>query len=387
MGGTNLSLFVLQQLPVISPATFLKPNPWYRQNQTHEDSVLIEVLELVYTAWDLEPFAQDCGFGGSPFRWNEERRVLLRCELDAAFFHLYLPAEADGSWRMARRSDGCPYDETPEQLAELKRHFPTPRDAVAYIMDTFPIVNRKDEEKYNGDYRTKRVILEIYDAMQKSIRTGQPYQTRLDPPPGDAACRHPKLQLGILAYGSLIKDPGTEIEPTIKLRLKTVTSFPVEYGRYSGKTRGGAPTVVKHDKGGPVAAELLILDDGISFEEARNMLWRRERRKEGSGETYVEDQSPNSVLVREVTDNPCVERILYTDFRPEGKIAMPDAVALAKAAIKSVKAADKGKDGITYLIDNLEAGIDTPRTREYVTEILRITKTETLQEALKAAQD
>ena len=39
----------------------------------------------------------------------------------------------------------------------------------------------------------------------------------------------------------------------------------------------------------------------------------------------------NSVLVREVTDNPCVERVLYTDFMPEGKIAKPDPVELAKA--------------------------------------------------------
>jgi hypothetical protein len=48
-------------------------------------------------------------------------------------------------------------------------------------MDTFPIVKRKDEAKY-GDYRTKRVILEIYDAMADAIRTGHTYQTRLDPP-------------------------------------------------------------------------------------------------------------------------------------------------------------------------------------------------------------
>ena len=45
-------------------------------------------------------------------------------------------------------------------------------------------VRRKDEERYNGDDRTKRVILEIYDAMSTAIATGQPYQTRLDPPPG-----------------------------------------------------------------------------------------------------------------------------------------------------------------------------------------------------------
>ena len=46
-------------------------------------------------------------------------------------------------------------------------------------MDTFPIVHRKDEEHY-GEYRTKGVILDIYDAMQESIATGRPYETRPD---------------------------------------------------------------------------------------------------------------------------------------------------------------------------------------------------------------
>jgi hypothetical protein len=136
--------------------------------------VKIRALELTYTAWDLEPFAQDCGWSDPPFRWDEERRFLLRCELDAAFFHLYLPAEANGDWHPAK-------GETAEDLARLKASFPTPRDAVAYIMD---------EESWN-EYRTKRVILEIYDAIQQAIRTGQPYQTRLDPPPADPHCCHP----------------------------------------------------------------------------------------------------------------------------------------------------------------------------------------------------
>jgi hypothetical protein len=144
------------------------------------------LLELTYTAWDLEPFAQDCGWNGPPFLWDEERRFLLRSELDAAFFHLYLPATAEGQWKPARVAEGAVRDETPEELAELERHFPTPRDAVSYIMDTFPIVRRKDEEKY-GEYYTKRVILEIYDEMAEAVRTGIPYKTRLDPPPGPPA--------------------------------------------------------------------------------------------------------------------------------------------------------------------------------------------------------
>ena len=57
-------------------------------------------------------------------------------------------------------------------------------------MDTFPIVKREDEAAH-GEYRTKRVILEIYDAMQQAIETGQPYQTLLDPPPADPRVAHP----------------------------------------------------------------------------------------------------------------------------------------------------------------------------------------------------
>ena len=135
-----------------------------------------------YTARDLAPFAQDCGCPGPPFRWNEERRFLLRCELDAAFFHLYLPALPDGTWRPAQ-------GETPEQLRALAEAFPTPRHAVAHIMESFPIVQRRDMNAH-GEYRTKRVILEIYDALLLAQSTDQPYPTRLDPPPADARCRH-----------------------------------------------------------------------------------------------------------------------------------------------------------------------------------------------------
>jgi hypothetical protein len=183
VGGVTLNFFLVKQFAYPKPGTFYLSSPWCRQNQLYF-WILQYAIELTYTAWDLMIFAKDCGYHGPPFCWLEDRRFLLRVELDAAFFHLYLPSTIEGEWKPACKTEGCPHDETPEQLAELKKHFPTPRDAVAYIMDTFPIVRRKDEEKYDGDYRTKRVILEIYDAMQEAIRTGKPYQTRLDPPPG-----------------------------------------------------------------------------------------------------------------------------------------------------------------------------------------------------------
>ena len=188
LNGTSLTPFTFKQLPALSPPDFITDTVW-ASGTSLRYWLLPRSLELTYTAWDMEPFAQDCGWSGPPFRWDEERRFLLRCELDAAFFHLYLPAEANGDWS---RAEG----ETAEDLARLKSSFPTPRDAVAYIMDTFPIVRRKDEAKFNGDYRTKRVILEIYDAMAEAIRTGQPYQTRLAPAPGPPERDLPEWQPG-----------------------------------------------------------------------------------------------------------------------------------------------------------------------------------------------
>jgi hypothetical protein len=232
VAGLHLYGHYLGQLPIIALPLFELPCPWGDGEEPLHSWIVSRVLELTYTAWDLEPFACDCvaelasgevasreigkkeeglaayvdqfvpagtdptslpPYSLPPFRWNEERRFLLRCELDAAFFHLYLGGSSEWT-KIGSREEAAdkssPASLLATSLTPLLSAFPTPRDAVAYIMDTFPIVKRKDEEKYD-DYRTKRVILEIYDAMQESIRTSQPYQTRLDPPPADPRCCHP----------------------------------------------------------------------------------------------------------------------------------------------------------------------------------------------------
>jgi hypothetical protein len=379
LGGLHYTYFIVKQLAALSPDRYSGQCPWSDAAGTFENWLLPRVLELTYTAWDLEPFAQDCGWSGPPFRWDGDRRFELRCELDAAFFHLYLPADTNGDWLPAEH-------ETADDLVLLKASFPTPRAAVAYIMDTFPIVRRRDEETW-GEYRTKRVILEIYDAMAETVRTGIPYRTRLAPPPADPSCRHPKKKIGILAFGSLIKDPGAELLPKIGMRITTQTPFPVEYGRLSGKTRGGAPTLVPHESGAPVSAEILVLDDDVSSEEARNMLWRRERRQEGTGETYSRGTGDNCVVVEEFHDDPCVATVLYTDFNPSGKIPHPTVADLAKKAIASVAAAPAGMDGITYLMNAIRSGIETPLTADYKAEILKQTVTLTLDDALKEVKE
>ncbi|WP_440081593.1 Eco57I restriction-modification methylase domain-containing protein [Streptosporangium sp. LJ11] len=144
-----------EQLPIPKPETFFSSSPW-QKSLTLQKWILSRFIELTYTGWILEDFAKELEYDGAPFIWDEERRVLLRAELDAAFFHLY----------------------------EIKRV------DVEYIMETFPTVRRKDEAKY-GEYRTKELILKIYDSMQVAIDRHQPYQTMIDPPPGNGL-RHPE---------------------------------------------------------------------------------------------------------------------------------------------------------------------------------------------------
>jgi len=238
IGGTHMSPFYLMQLAGVSPPDACSCAQWAHLEGLRR-WVERRALELSYTAWDLEPFAQDCGWSGPPFRWEEERRFLLRCELDAAFFHLYLPATPEGEWKRALVLEGVARDESEEDLTRLKANFPTPRDAVAYIMDTFPIVRRKDEEKYNGDYRTKRVILEIYDAMQEAIRTGKPYQSRLAPPPADPRCCHPPRAV-VAVVESAQSIPFRRVRPTWDERYKTcvpLVSLKAAAGDFSNDQR------------------------------------------------------------------------------------------------------------------------------------------------------
>jgi hypothetical protein len=60
---------------------------------------------------------------------------------------------------------------------------------VEYILDSYRILRDKDQERH-GEYRTKRVVLEIFDEMSQAMQTRQPYQTRLNPPPGDPRAAH-----------------------------------------------------------------------------------------------------------------------------------------------------------------------------------------------------
>ena len=134
IGGPNLTFGLIKQVPVP------------QQGSSSLFPSLLEAfseLSLISTSLLQSP-------DEFPFRYSLPRRFQIRCELDAAFFHLY----------------------------------GIERDDVDYIMGTFPIVKRKDEEKY-GHYRTKDRILQIYDEMAECMAKGEEWQSPLEPPPGD----------------------------------------------------------------------------------------------------------------------------------------------------------------------------------------------------------
>ena len=150
VAGATLNYFLVKQFPVLPPNSFHQAAPWDASSSL-ASWIILRVLELTYTAWDLEAFAQDIGDDRPPFQWDEERRTSIRTELDAAYFHLY----------------------------------GLERDEVEHVMDSFDALRRREEKPQTfGEFRTKRLILERYDAMVKAIRTGESYQTILDPPPG-----------------------------------------------------------------------------------------------------------------------------------------------------------------------------------------------------------
>ncbi|MEU5769574.1 DNA methyltransferase [Streptomyces asoensis] len=152
VGGTHLNFFISQQLPVLTPD----------QLHPHSQFITCRVKELTYTAIDMQPFASDLGDSGRPFIWDEERRQAIRAELDSLFFHLYEISRQD----------------------------------VDYILDTFPVVRRRDEANC-GTYRTRELILAEYDRMAAAGLTletplveGENYTSTLTPPPGQGP-RHP----------------------------------------------------------------------------------------------------------------------------------------------------------------------------------------------------
>lgn len=189
-----------------------------------------------------------------------------------------------------------------------------------------------------------------------------------------------KNTVGILAYGSLITDPGEEISgATVETRGPILTPFNVEFARTSTR-RAGAPTLVPVEHGLPVSAYVFVLN--VPEDEAAHRLWRREINVVGSGRAYRRPMvvNENSVLVERRDNFANLDVVLYT--RIAANIAPLSAQKLAELAIESAGKIKDGRDGVSYLIAAKRSGIKTILSDAYEQEILRRVGAESLEGAL-----
>ena len=136
VGGTNLALFYLKQLPALPPNFY---------TESRLAALVPSLLELIYTSHALAPFARDLGHDGPPFAWNEERRAHLRADLDAFY------ARAYGLTR------------------DRLRYVLDPADVMGpdYPSETFRVLKEREIRQF-GEYRTQRLVLAAWDRMEAS---------------------------------------------------------------------------------------------------------------------------------------------------------------------------------------------------------------------------
>jgi hypothetical protein len=192
---------------------------------------------------------------------------------------------------------------------------------------------------------------------------------------------------GILAYGSLIDEPGEEIaKATVPImESDIITPVPIEFARTSG-SRKGAPTLVPVQTGGAKArARIFVLRDDVTETQAQDWIWRRETRKKTGSYTRPQSPGKNDVVVERVDDFHGVANVYYTQIAVNIDELTPEN--LARLAIQSAKAVKEGKlqkglDGISYLINAKGHGIVTALSGEYEAEVLRQTGAADLASAL-----
>jgi hypothetical protein len=141
VNGLHLKPNVFKQFPTLSQAKYTEAAVAF---------IVPHVLELTYTSHSMAPFARDLGYEGPPFAWDEDRRALLRADLDAWYARAY----------------GLTRDEL--------RYILDPADVrgSAYPSETFRVLKKNEMARY-GEYRTARLVLAAWDAQEARLAAAQ----------------------------------------------------------------------------------------------------------------------------------------------------------------------------------------------------------------------
>lgn len=175
IGGTHIDAFHLYQMAALAP----------NQVPNGEAKRVVQLaLELVYTSEHLRPLAEACGYAGPPFPYDEDRRALLRGELDAIVARLY------GLNRKQLRYILCPQGLSWIELQIINddREDPTcfgphslpASPALDFPGETFRVLKDKEEKRY-GEYRTRRLVLEAWDRLWTELGPVEPLPVRFGP--------------------------------------------------------------------------------------------------------------------------------------------------------------------------------------------------------------
>jgi hypothetical protein len=173
----------------------------------------------------------------------------------------------------------------------------------------------------------------------------------------------PQRQVAIVAYGSVIDDPGPAIRRLVVERRLCRTPFPVEFARVSPRW-GGGPVLVPCSRGGPVDGRLLVLSPGVGIGAAVELLRQREGLPGGRGIVEVAVSGPLLLIAASLPLNLTPEHVT--------------PLALARRAIASV--AHGPRNGVAYLRQVLRAGVRTPLTRAYEQALLELSGASSLGE-------
>jgi hypothetical protein len=176
------------------------------------------------------------------------------------------------------------------------------------------------------------------------------------------------MTVGILAFGSLRHEPGAELKPYVVQRIEGVeTPFAVEFAR-SSRTRGDGPTLVPVPAGGAtVAADVLVLEETVDEELARDLLYRRETRQVGEPVSY---RDRGATWIHAISPFADLSVCLYTALRPNIDPLTVSRLADLSLASASGPAGANKRDGISYLEEQKRCGVVTPLMQGYEAEVL-----------------
>lgn len=198
------------------------------------------------------------------------------------------------------------------------------------------------------------------------------------------------VRVGVLAYGSLLWDPGSELGDVLDLTSPVhdvKTRFAVEFAR-SSTTRGGGPTLVPVETGGAqILGAMFPFRERLPVNEAQTLVWRRETGStSGRYDALRNADHPDKVFVdaHEALHDE-FDVVLVVRVRPN--IEPLNGDELAQRAIDSARTefGAESKDGISYLIGAKRFGIDTPLRSDYESAIFRTLDVTSLEEAWDVA--